>query len=232
LKDTTKMGVALIVGIIAMVWWYGLEPVWKEKQRVNELIRELKDPDPHVRAEAAGRWARQDARVVDPLIESLKRDPDSEVRGKAASALGTIHDPRAIGPLVAAALNDTDSQIRIYAAAALQEWRYIPRATGALIPALSKHDTAVIAGAYRFFIERGEAGSEDALIEALNKRDSMLRKEHASNAKQRPASDETKKMAEEFLNSGNPKLKHAAEFWAYDHRDTIVVRREADGSVK
>jgi hypothetical protein len=56
----------------------------------------------------------------------------------------------------------------------------------------------VIAGADEFFILRGEPGSEDALIEALNK-----------------SGDDN--MAEDFLNSGNQKLHDAAMAWADNH---------------
>jgi hypothetical protein len=70
-----------------------------------------------------------------------------------------------------------------------------PRAVSALLAALMERETAAIAGAYTFFIERGEPGSEDALIETLGKTGN-------------------ENMAQKFLNCGNTKLQQAARSWA------------------
>jgi len=62
------------------------------------------------------------------------------------------------------------------------------------LTALKKPDLSVVAGACRFFIGRGEPGSEKVLIEALD--------EYG-----------TKEMAQALLNCGNPELKAAAQKW-------------------
>jgi len=64
-----------------------------------------------------------------------------------------------------------------------------------LLTALREHNEKVIVGADNFFIKRGEPGSEDALIEALDK-----------------AGDQY--MAADFMNSGNQKLQSAGDAWA------------------
>jgi hypothetical protein len=73
-----------------------------------------------------------------------------------------------------------------------------PRAVNVLLAALRERDLAVVAGAYSFFIERGEPGSEDVLIQALNA--------HGSGA-----------TAVAFLNCGNSALSKAAGEWAEAH---------------
>ena len=57
--------------------------------------------------------------AVDPLIAALKNQ-NSDIRGRAARALGTIRDTRAVDPLIAA-LKDENSGVRGRAARALQE---------------------------------------------------------------------------------------------------------------
>ena len=64
-----------------------------------------------------------------------------------------------------------------------------------LLKALREHNTEVIAGACDFFVQRGDPGTEDALIDALNR------------------SGDTD-MAQDLLNSGNTKLHDAANNWA------------------
>jgi hypothetical protein len=69
--------------------------------------------------------------------------------------------------------------------------------------ALNDADLEIIAGAYRFFILIGEAGSEALLIKALDQYGS-------------------RQMAEDFLNCGNSLLEQAAREWAGDHGYTIT----------
>jgi hypothetical protein len=73
-----------------------------------------------------------------------------------------------------------------------------PRAFSALLAALSERNAAVIAAAYLFFVDRGEPGSGDALMEALNMSGDLG-------------------MAQAFLICGNPKLEQAARDWAAGH---------------
>jgi hypothetical protein len=78
-----------------------------------------------------------------------------------------------------------------------------PRAVEPLVAAQHQGDLEVITGAYQFFIERGEKGSEAALIMALEKYGS-------------------RQMAEHFLNCGNDLLEEAARKWAEAHGYTIT----------
>jgi HEAT repeat protein len=55
---------------------------------------------------------------VEGLINVLQNDPDSNVRKKAATALGEIGDKKAIGPLIHA-LYDDNEEVKIQAATAL-----------------------------------------------------------------------------------------------------------------
>jgi hypothetical protein len=139
---------------------------------------------------------------VSRLIRQLK-DPNPEVRGNAAIALGLSKDPRAVEPLIVA-LKDRDAQVRLQAAHALGEVKD-PRAVSALLAVLRDRDTEIISEPtlYIFFIERGEPGSEDALVETLDK-----------------FGDEG--MAEKFLNSRNVKLEGAARAWAARHEVRIL----------
>jgi hypothetical protein len=72
-----------------------------------------------------------------------------------------------------------------------------------LITAFVERDLDVIAGAYSFFIQWGEPGSEDVLIQALRAR-----------------GDE--EMAEALLNCGNSVLEATARTWVTAGRYQIV----------
>jgi hypothetical protein len=96
-----------------------------------------------------------------------------------------------------AELKDTDASVRGNAAEALGNIKD-PRAVQALLAAFKESDLAVIAGAYPFFIRRGEPGSENALIQALNA--------HGN-----------ERMAIEFLYCGNSALEAASPEWAGAH---------------
>jgi HEAT repeat protein len=140
------------------------------------------------------------APAVESLIASLK-DADPNVRRDAASALGFIHIPRVVEPLIAA-LKDIDPGVRRSAAGALGRVED-PRSVAVLLTSWKDNDLTVIAGAYSFFIQRGEPGAEGTLIEALfAKGDSD--------------------MAEAFLNCGNAKLREAGVKWAEVHSYKIM----------
>ncbi len=108
--------------------------------------------------------------------------------------MGKIRDARAVGPLLAALKKDEDSDVRGAAAGALGEINS-RSAAGVLNAALKDKNLEVVAAAYRFFIRRGEEGTEDVLIAALN--------EYGD-----------KSTAHGFLDCGNPKLEAAAVTWA------------------
>jgi HEAT repeat protein len=109
----------------------------------------------------------------------------------AANSLAQIGES-AIEPLLAA-LKSPDGEIRRNAALALG-WIKDPRAASALQQAFEKRDTEVIVGAYAYFIGRGEPGSEDVLIEALNKSGDLS-------------------MDKAFRECGNERLEQASRTW-------------------
>jgi HEAT repeat protein len=192
----------------------------KDPRALEPLIAALKDRDVPVRYHAARALGEiKDPRAVEPLIAALK-DTDYYtdgifayyVRTGAAMSLGKIKDSRAVEPLIAA-MKETnlDFRDREVPAELLAEFQD-PRAVGALLAGMRKRDMAVIAGAYKFFIKRGDAGSEDALIEMLNGY---------------PDAD----TVQEFLHSGNPKLEKAVRDLATS-LGTRIVERPGEGYVR
>jgi hypothetical protein len=171
---------------------------------VDALISALKDEDLLVRRDAAEALGRiKDPRSIQPLIAALNF-PTSEfwrLGPTVVEALASFGES-AVQPLINT-LKDPDWQIRRNAATALGEIRITaashgisdsaspandPRAVASLLAGLKEPDSAVIVGACKFFLRRGEPGSESALIQALNARGD---------------SD----MAVLFLNSGNPTIR-------------------------
>lgn len=164
-----------------------------DDRAVNPLITSLKDKWSAVRMAAADALAIiKDIPSVDPLISALQ-DEDPYVRKQVALALGEIQDNKAIVPLIAT-MKDEEIEVRFAAAKALGEFQD-SQAVNTLIIALQNKDLEIIAGAYAFYINRGEVGSETLLIDALNNYG-------------------TNQMAEDFLNCGNPLLIEAANEWA------------------
>jgi HEAT repeat protein len=171
----------------------------KDPRAVDSLIEALKDRNAGVRFNAANALGEiGDARAVDPLIAAVR---DAKIGSWAASALGAIGAP-GIAPLIAA-LKDSDGNVRRNAAIALGGIKD-PSAAGALLSALRKRDIEVVAEIHYFYINQGEPGSEDALIEALNRFGN-------------------KGMAESYLNCGNGRLAQAAREWATRNGYRIVT---------
>jgi HEAT repeat protein len=79
-----------------------------------------------------------------------------------------------------------------------------PRAAAVLLTALQERNLAAVAGAYAFFIGRGEPGSQDVIIEALVKLGQ---------------SD----MATYLLNCGDSGLEAAARSWGIQHGYKITT---------
>ncbi len=172
----------------------------KDSRAVEPLIAALGDKDYFVRGTAADALARfNDPRVVEPFIAALK-DPDSKVREGAATALGNIEDSRAVEPLIVT-LSDKASAVRGSAAGALGQINN-PRAVEQLLAIFKDKKLDLIAGAHKFFIKRGEVGTEAVLVEAL---------EAYGNSS----------MAEDYLNCGNSILEAAGKKWASKHGYTI-----------
>ncbi len=199
----------------------------KDPRAVQPLIAALNDPSQSVRMDAVRALsAIKDPEAVEPLITTLK-DPGSDIRSDVVSALGEIGDPRAIPPLIAAlatkvpadvnyraatalgkmgptavdpliaTLKNPDPQVRRGAAKALGEISD-PRAAIVLLNALHQRDMLIIAGADLFFIRRIDLPSSDELIQALSQFGDA-------------------RMADDLLNSGNPKLEQAGRQWGATH---------------
>ncbi len=96
-----------------------------------------------------------------------------------------------------------DELFRPYVAKILSEMEDNEAAAKALEKFLNSGDLLVIAGAYQYFIELGRSGSERFLIDALYQYGD-------------------KKMASQYLNSGNEKLSYAAERWADAHGYSVT----------
>jgi len=191
----------------------------------SKYVQELSSKDPGVRMEAARKLGEiRDAAAVIPLIGILKEDKDWNVRGsaedalvnigtpaveslagllrdndwdvrrRAARTLGEIKDPQGIQALEVAMHTDKDCCVRRFSCEGIGETND-PRAAEILINALESKDLEVVTAAYRFFIRRGERGSEAILIEALSQ-------------------SWNRTMACDFFGCGNEELKKAASDWA------------------
>lgn len=108
--------VGIVVGLCVTLLLVG--GAWADK--VDDLIRQLKDPDNKVRLQAALALGRSnDKRAVGPLTDALS-DPDKTVRAVAAAGLAKLVDSsvapdvrnRAIAALRRVADNDPDSFVR------------------------------------------------------------------------------------------------------------------------
>jgi HEAT repeat protein len=158
------------------------------------------------------------ARSTEALIGALN-DPSTQ---RAASvALEKLGAP-AIAPLITV-LDNATWPVQREAARLLGEIRVTPsglvagsvkpsvdaRAETRLLLGLRDNDTAVIVGAIRFFIRRGDASSRDLLIQTLNAKGDS-------------------EMVNAFLNSGNADLEASAKRWASEHG--YIVLKSFSGS--
>ena len=107
-----------------------------------------------------------------------------------------MRDPRAVAPL-APLLKDAD--VCQTAANALAQIGGA-HASRLLLTALQEKNLLIIAGARRFFMNRGDPASLNALIASLNS-----------------FGIGNESMANDFLNSGKPRLEKAAEEWGQRH---------------
>jgi len=169
-----------------------------EESAVDDLITVLQeDKDSAVRTSAANALGNiGDTRAIEPLKTALREDSSPYVRQSAVQALSAFGPAQALEPVLSA-LQDEDSSVRMQAALELANMDDA-RAVESLNAALDEGDTAVAAGAYKFFIQQGKAGSENLLIAALN--------EYGGTT-----------MANKYLNSGNALLENAARDWAEAH---------------
>ena len=135
-----------------------------------------------------------DARAVAPMRAALG-DEDALVRIEAVWGVAVLEGGRAEEAL-AALLGDEDARVRENVA-----WAIVKKGgSGAremVRKAVRERDGAIVAGGHKLVIAMGEAGSEDALINALN----------------RPEVVWAAPMVQSFLFCGNAKLAEAARAW-------------------
>jgi HEAT repeat protein len=99
----------VVIGLFALL--LGCNGKDDRSARIQELVKQLEDPNPVKRHEAV--WELGDigsGGVVPHLIRALE-DPESKVRATAARKLGEIGDARAVGPLNSSA-RSSDSSVR------------------------------------------------------------------------------------------------------------------------
>lgn len=143
-----------------------------------------------------------DERAVEPLIAALA-DENPEVREAAAESLQLLVEAGepAVEPLIAA-LDSKKPETQKKAT----ELNMDDKGVGnLLITAIDEDNLLLVAKAHLYYIRRGKQGTEEILIEALE--------QHG-----------WKRMAENYLNSGNLLLEEAAREWAARHGYRVVSR--------
>jgi len=165
----------------------------KDSRAVNPLVSVLKsDKKWEVRLAAEDALVGIGSPSVEPLVQILKEEKDCFARRRAARALRELKDTCDPRTLKHAAQKDTDCFVRRVAARALGEV-HDPVAAEFLDDAMTKKNLEIISAAYAYYIRKGEAGTEDILIEALWE------------------GCYEKKMVFDFAHSSNEKLKQAAD---------------------
>jgi hypothetical protein len=209
---------------LAILISFTLGLVLIENSKADETttqIKNLRSKDPGIRMEAAQKLGEsKDPIAVNPLITTLKRDKNGDVRAAAEDALinigspvlnslkpllkdqswrvrrrvvrtiGRIKDAVAIDSLIQAIKTDNDSYVKKVAAQSLGEIKD-ERSVEYLCKGLKEENLYIIAGAYRFFLRRGEVGTEDVLVKALY-------------------TSFNRNMIDDFANCGNIWLREAA----------------------
>jgi len=177
----------------------------KDSRAVNPLVSVLKsDKKWEVRLAAEDALVGIGSPSVEPLVQILKEEKDCFARRRAARALRELKDTCDPRTLKHAAQKDTDCFVRRVAARALGEVND-PVAAEFLDDAMTKKNLEIISAAYAYYIRKGEAGTEDILIEALWE------------------GCYEKKMVFDFAHSSNEKLKQAADEIAKKRGYTIAA---------
>ncbi|HWQ18368.1 MAG TPA: HEAT repeat domain-containing protein [Methanotrichaceae archaeon] len=164
----------LMLGMVLAASVLGLQTIFDEKsgKDVDSLIKDLKDDDSTIRANAAKALGNtNDTRAVEPLILAFK-DNDWLVRWNAALALGSIGKP-ALEPLIQA-LKDNDSEVRGNAAYALGEIKDA-RAVEPLIQSLKDNNSSMRGSAAQALGMLNDTHAVAPLIQALMDNDSKVR---------------------------------------------------------
>jgi HEAT repeat protein len=173
----------------------------KDRRAIGPLVAALERKD----EEAGPALAQFQEAAIGPLIGCLREAP---ARYSAAEVLAHIGKP-AVGPLIEAFQSD-DGNARLAAAEALSEIDD-PQAAETLKAALRNGDLKLSAAAYKFLMRTSMPGSEELLIKCLNTYGQLT-------------------MARDFISSGRPVLKAAAERWASENRYATAVLYEPGAS--
>lgn len=165
----------------------------RDSRAVNPLVSVLRsDANWEVRLATEDSLVRIGSPSAAPLAQLLKEEKTCFPRRRAARALREIKDPCAAENLKKASVEDKDCCVRKFAARALGEIND-PKVSEFLDDAMQKRNLGIVSGAYKYYIRKGEPGTEDVLIEAMQD------------------SSYDKKMVLDLANCGSEKLKLAAE---------------------
>jgi len=119
----------------------------------QEYVKRVKDKDEKVRWTAATALGKlRDPGATEPLVAALK-DENYIVRESAARSLGMIKDSRAVDPLISA-LKDSRPSVRVNISFALGEVQ-TAQCEEVLLQGLRNRDLAIVAGAYKYFLQKG-----------------------------------------------------------------------------
>ena len=123
-------------------------------------------------------------------------------RRRAARTLKEIHDPCSAETLMKASGEDPDSCVRKCAVRALGEIN-VPKTAKYLDYAMKGKSLDIVSGAYRYYIRKGDPGTEDVLVQGMQK------------------CSYDKMIIMDFVGCENEKLKQAAQKIAEKHRDAL-----------
>jgi len=171
----------------------------KDPRGVSSLVSVLRtDKKWEVRLAAEDSLVKIGSPSAEALLKVIREEQTCMPRRRAARALTEIHDPCSAETLMKASAEDPDCCVRKFAARALGEIND-PKAAKYLDAAMKRKNLEIVSGAYRYYIRKGEHGTEDFLVEAM----------------QKCFYDKT--MVLDFVGCENEKLKQAAEKIATDH---------------
>ena len=198
-----------IFGILVLVFLSAA--VYAQSDKVDVLLQKLKDADHIVREKAIYELGdTNDNRAVDALF-AIMLDKNDKKRFAAAYALARMSDHSVVDRLIAELNNDKDKDWGsiFYPVLALQSSKD-PRATEFFNAAIKNKSIGVIAANHEYYIIKGEAGTEDLLIGALNKYGDLYNK-----------------MAINLYICDNQKLSSAAKKWIESKGMSIEDLKEA-----
>ena len=93
---------------------------WTQKGKVNKVLKAADNSKPNIRKAAISALGELDFEESFHKLVSTLRDPDPEIRGLAAKALGIQANPLAVEHLRHVGTNDEDENVRNLAIEALK----------------------------------------------------------------------------------------------------------------